>query len=283
VTLPSIQLRPGVNVDEAIRLLEEQAENLHGKAFPPGVSGATNKQTNYVNAVTAAETRLRSILSMHDAAALFDGPRHRDICSMTPGEQLHQMISAEVDAQAVRIGTLAIELKNTRNLFAENATCLVLDSSFYIEHPEKLEDVDFHKLAGSTRAVKVLIPMVVVDELDGLKRNRDRDRRWRAASSLAVIDRVIEEPPAPGILHAGQSVLPEVRGPVWLQIVIDPPDHVRLPIPDDEIVDRCVACQPYSGPITVVTYDTGQSQRARAARLDVRKLRNEPEQPSEES
>ena len=48
-----------------------------------------------------------------------------------------------------------------------------------------------------------------------------------------------------------------------------------MPINDDEIVDRCVACQPYAGPVTVVTYDTGQSTRARSAGLKVRKLKHD--------
>jgi hypothetical protein len=50
--------------------------------------------------------------------------------------------------------------------------------------------------------------------------------------------------------------------------------HVRLPIPDDEIIDRAVAAQALAGkPVTLVTYDSGQSTRGRRAGLRVRKLR----------
>jgi len=49
--------------------------------------------------------------------------------------------------------------------------------------------------------------------------------------------------------------------------------HVRLPITDDEIIDRVLAVQPLAGrKITLLTYDTGQSTRARNAGLQVRKL-----------
>ena len=56
-------------------------------------------------------------------------------------------------------------------------------------------------------------------------------------------------------------------------MVFDPPGHVRLPINDDEIIDRALTIQPLVGrPVTLLTYDTGQSTRARNAGLRVKKL-----------
>lgn len=58
-----------------------------------------------------------------------------------------------------------------------------------------------------------------------------------------------------------------------LQLLFDPPGQVRLPIKDDEIVDRALAVEPLAGrKITLLTYDTGQSTRARNAGLQVVKL-----------
>lgn len=48
----------------------------------------------------------------------------------------------------------------------------------------------------------------------------------------------------------------------------DLPGHVRLPIMDDEIVDRALAVQILSGKdVTFLTYATGQAMRARKAGL----------------
>lgn len=56
-----------------------------------------------------------------------------------------------------------------------------------------------------------------------------------------------------------------------IEIVFDPPGHVRLPI--NEIIDRILAIQPLADrPVMLVTYDTGQSTRARATGVDVKKL-----------
>ena len=47
-------------------------------------------------------------------------------------------------------------------------------------------------------------------------------------------------------------------GEVVIEILLDPPGHVRLPIADDEIISRILASEPLAGrPIILVTYDTG--------------------------
>lgn len=180
------------------------------------------------------------------------------------------MISAEIDTQSDRFDSLAAELDFARRLFDGAGTCLVPDTSFFIEHDKKIEEVDFHELTQSSGPVRLLIPMVVIDELDRLKRGAKSTVRWRAGYSVAVIDRVIADPPLPGILRAREQMPP--RGEVTLQAVLDPHGHRRMPINDDEIVDRCLACRPYAQSLTLLTYDTGQSTRARAAGLKVTKL-----------
>jgi hypothetical protein len=268
VTLPSIELRPNARLDVAIALLRELATNYRNTVPPDGLPAEIRDA--YVLGATNAESRLRTILGTRDAAAFFDGPRQRDICSMAPGSQLLPMISTEVDTLSERFARLADELEFTRQLFEGASTCVAPDTSFYIEHGQKLDDIDFHDLAQDPGPVRVLIPMIVVDELDGLKRASSSKTRWRAGYTVAVIDRVIANPPWAGIHHPKQHMPP--RGEVTFQIVLDPPGHQRMPINDDEIVDRCLACQPFAGNLTVITYDTGQSTRARAAGLQVTKL-----------
>jgi predicted ribonuclease YlaK len=121
------------------------------------------------------------------------------------------------------------------------------------------------------------VPIVVVDELDGLKKSKNPRERWRARYTLAVIDRVLVDPAVPGRLAPedfsvlGKGGIP--RGAVTMELVFDPPGHSRLPINDDELVDRALALQPLAGrDITLLTYDTGQSTRARGAGLKATKL-----------
>ena len=59
--------------------------------------------------------------------------------------------------------------------------------------------------------VTVLVPMVVVDELDRLKESKDRQTRWRARYALAVLDRLFADGPGRARLRKGMS-----GGAVWL-------------------------------------------------------------------
>jgi hypothetical protein len=66
------------------------------------------------------------------------------------------------------------------------------------------------------------------------------------------------------------------RSEVTIEMVFDPPGHTRLSITDDEIIDRALAVESLAGrKVTLLTYDTGQSTRARNAGLQVLKLRQE--------
>jgi len=193
---------------------------------------------------------------------------------MAPGAQLPAMIHSSLDGWSRHFEQLADGIDSTRALFEGAAVYLVPDTSFYIGHPEKFETLDFHALVGRQAAIRVLIPMVVIDELDHLKdRGPSQHVRWRARHTVAVIDNAMSDPPV-GILHDATSSPP--RGAVTLQVLFDPPGRVRLPINDDEIIDRCVASMPFADEITLVTYDTGQSTRARMAGLKVRKLTHDP-------
>ena len=52
------------------------------------------------------------------------------------------------------------------------------------------------------------------------------------------------------------------RSEVSSELVFDPSGHVRLPIDDDEIIDRALAIEPLAdGKVTLLTYDTGQFTR----------------------
>lgn len=157
---------------------------------------------------------------------------------------------------------------------------VVADSSFYIQHTDRFEVADFGALlpAREGEAIHLLFPMVVIDELDTLKQHGKSHTRWRAGHTLAVLDRLLTSS-SQGFFHArgtagidGQVATRDVS----VEIVLDPPGHTRLPINDDEIIDRAKAIEALAArPLTLLTYDTGQATRARQATLNVVKLRTE--------
>jgi len=182
-------------------------------------------------------------------------------------------LTQRVDAFEAAIKALNAQIER----WSRPGVFAVADTSVYIEHEDKLEDLDVRPLLKIWEdPVHLLVPIVVVDELDGLKKSKGHER-WRARYTLAVLDRVFASSTGPAQLTSGDfSVLGSgglPRGEVTIELIFDPPGHVRLPINDDEIIDRALAIQPLAGrDVTLLTYDTGQSTRARAAGLPVRKL-----------
>jgi hypothetical protein len=217
-------------------------------------------------------------------------------------------VDLEVNQRIEAFDTAIRDLDAQIRRWSQYSHFVLPDTGFYIKHPQKLEEADFGPLINVWQSpIHVLVPMVVVDELDRLKEIKDRNVRWRAGYTLAVIDRVFAVTAAPGWLRKGevsttdsmpsdvlQSFPPEIttamaaegiqRSDITMELLFDPPGHVRLPINDDEIVDRAVAVEQLAGrKVTFLTYDTGQSTRARNAGLQVVKLSKDiEEEPTEE-
>ena len=154
------------------------------------------------------------------------------------------------------------------------------DTSFFIKHEQKLEEVDFGPLINVWESdITVLVPIVVVDELDRLKHSHSYTLpSWTGCSKLRPT--VPGSRPVPWYRRRWTHAQPSHH-----RAVLRPAGRVRLPIVDDEIIDRALAIQALADrPVTLLTYDTGQSTRARSAGLQVVKLRkNIGEEPPEAS
>ena len=141
-----------------------------------------------------------------------------------------------------------------------------------------MEVLDFAGMLGLRETpVRLVLPIVVVDELDALKTHRARKHvPYRASYTLAFLDKILDQSGYGVVREEDFSALDTggvPRGRVTAEISFDPPGHVRLPINDDEIVDRALAIQAAMGRnITLVTFDTKMRLRARTAGLKVHKL-----------
>jgi rRNA-processing protein FCF1 len=191
--------------------------------------------------------------------SLLDGVGH--LAGSSQQKLLNGLVSLEIEQRTAALEDALNSLQDQMARWSSGISLLVPDTSFYIKHPTKLLDVDFAALTGITGPVRVLFPMVVVDELDRLKETRDKHVRWRAGYTLAILDKLLDD---------------GTDGPHEVEVQFDPPGHTRLPIPDDEIIDRALAARAIAaGPVQLVTYDTGQAMRAKAADMPVLKLRTD--------
>jgi rRNA-processing protein FCF1 len=285
-----VTLQPGVSrgqLRDSLRAALSDVVNLRGGGGPDTAYG---RLLAYLEWAASTTHRLGNQISSADLdrlvltrgyERLLAGIGNMTATDVHVQRIVNGLVARELAERAAAFNDALMALEGQIQRWPRLGTFIVPDSSFYIHHPKKLEEADFALLVGARgQPIHVLVPIVVIDELDKLKESRvDKHVRWRAGYTLAVLDRVFASGVAPARLRAEDSSalrsggIPQ--GEVTIELLFDPPDHVRLPINDDEIIDRCLAAQPLAArDVMLITYDTGQSTRARAAGLQVTKLRS---------
>jgi len=185
-------------------------------------------------------------------------------------------LELEIDDRLAELDIVQRSLQVEVTRWATGKVLVVLDTNVYL-HEQKIETLDLAAiLQVREERIHVLVPMVVVDELDRLKQHSRDAIRWRAGYTLSFLDRHLNGSSLQGRIREedfsalSQGGIP--RGEITAEVVLDPKQHRRLPIADDEIVDRAIAIQGIAGQtVHLVTFDTGMAMRARAAGLTVHK------------
>lgn len=285
---------PGADRDhllETLSAVQIEVGNLQGPFNGP----AYGRLVAYLRWATSAARRLRNLVRPEDVTRLVLTRRHDALLSgaaagLAGSHQeafLNDLVSLELEERVADLNEAVAELRQRKDRWGGAGIFVVADSSAYIQHETKLLEWDFRKLCGvREEPIHLLVPMVIVDELDGLKQTKERERRWRAAYTLAVFEKHLTAGLSSAVIKdedyspLDSGGIPS--GQVSVEVLYDPPGHVRLPINDDEIVDRAVAVQLLAGrSVRLLTYDTGQAMRARAAGLHVIKLRHPAEDEAE--
>ncbi|KJK34246.1 hypothetical protein UK15_37020 [Streptomyces variegatus] len=269
------------NIREALRNAHTAAINLAGAAGP---ETAFSRLMRYLNWITDTAGTLRHQISSKDIDRLLLTPRYQLLlssCGTLAGSAQERLVNGltnlevteriQAFEEALEALTVQIERWTGRELF------VVADSSFYVQNPDRLSEVDLHQVLKlpPDADIRLLFPIVVVDELDGLKESGKHRSRWCALHTLGHLDEVLNGCTFGVLREADKSGEPASwRGEVNVEIVLDQPGHVRLPIADDEIIDRAVAVQSLAArEVRLLTCDTGQHTRGRAAGLQVTKVK----------
>jgi len=165
------------------------------------------------------------------------------------------------------------------NRWTPDAHPVVVDTSVFIHHPDKIRDIAYAELLGlRSTPVRLVVPRVVVDELDRLKESGNQHIRWRAGHTLGVLDELLHSPRSrvtirePDDFNAVIDSGGMPREKVTIEVLFDDVHHIRLDDNDDEIIDRALAVQAYAGlPVRLLTMDTSMALRARMLDLRVAK------------
>jgi len=127
--------------------------------------------------------------------------------------RLNAMLDREVQAWVRRLDKVIAELTAQKRLAERRGQPVVLDTSVLMEAPP-LMSFDWHSLDPSVAStpVRLIVPILVVEELDELLHNRQAERRQKArAATRTLLDlhrsRPKEPAPLPGKPHVTIEVL----------------------------------------------------------------------------
>ncbi|MFJ2477202.1 PIN domain-containing protein [Streptomyces sp. NPDC087659] len=274
--------RPGAdrrNIREALRKAQSTATGLQSA----GPETAFSRLLRYLNWATDTASLLRHQISDADIDQLVLTRRYQGLltgCGTLAGSAQERLVNGlvnlEVDERVRALEEALDKLNQQIERWSGREWFVVADSSFYIHNQDRLSEADLHEVLGLPpgEQIRLLFPIVVVDELDGLKDAGKHQARWRASHTLGLLDSTLGGGTFGVLRHADTSGEPATwRGEVNVEIVLDQPGHVRLPIADDEIIDRAVAIQALAArEVRLLTCDTGQHTRGRAAGLKVTKV-----------
>jgi hypothetical protein len=218
---------------------------------------------------------LRYVLRPGDVDRLVVTPRHWALHALDPAAHLGAaaLVQLELDTRQDELQAAVDALDRLlARRSAHRGALVVADTNVYLHRPEPFDRIDWSGLLPGLdhTGVHLLVPLVVVDELDRQKQGRsdrrvvrdgDETVRTRARTTIRTLEDLFADP------GAVATVRPEPE-PVRAELLVDPAGHVRLPSADAEIVDTARAAQDlYGSPVTVVARDTGMVFRARAAGL----------------
>jgi hypothetical protein len=198
-------------------------------------------------------------------------------------KNINALISLEILERNRELGQVINELSSDLIGWGKvNGSLILADTNVYLHHEKIFSEVPWRDLLDAAgRDAHLIIPILIVNELDGKKRTgqgtvsetNDESVRTRARKSLNLIDEIFRKP----LQEVELTLRNSAFGLVTASIFMDSRDHVRIMHSDSELVDRALALQNFTGrDITIITFDTGMALRARMANLKVINLTKMP-------
>jgi len=199
----------------------------------------------------------------------------------------HEIAQRRTDLEAERKELAWIIDDNRRNRMKSVA---VLDTNVVMEHHSDFAGLAWHSIVQvfPHDTVRVVIPILVIDELDKLKRSqgsvtkggKTSPRRSVARQALRSLSRMFQSPEM--IIPIDRRDKDGFTEPATLELLMDPPGHVRLDNPDAEIRDRALSFGAYVASTTLVTYDLGNQFAAQLVGLNTHRLTDEEDEALKE-
>ena len=273
-----LKLIPGASPRDAAAALREralEARNILGAAHTGG-----GMLRAYLQYALDSVRQLDNHFVASDVRRLIQTRRYWSLQSSTDGvavDLIPSVILEEVSDKSRDLEAAALRLESDHARW-QRGRLVVPDTSALIHGPKVWDWDPAADLGFRDSSVHIVVPIQVLDELDDLKEATKQHTRNRARRTLNWLNMKMGNQQSVLLRRGGAEESDEgliVRGDVYLDVLLDDPGHQRLPIADDEIVDRAAAVEAVAGhAVTLVTNDHGQAYRAGFASIQVEMVKN---------
>lgn len=243
-------------------------------AFVNGFVGtAAEALESYQRKSVQLSKTLEFIFSFDDVQKMILTRRHWLLMQLSVngnGPTVNDLIHAETTERQRYFETLVQDYTQMQSAWSATSTrLLVADTNVYEHNEDYWDEIDWAALAGAND-IRLLVPNVVVRELDSHKRSDRKNKvsdtnpelvRTRARVSTRRLREKFDAP---------DDVESLAKPGATAELLIDSPSHVPIADPDAEIIDRALAVRWFTQqPVTLVTGDGNMQFSASAAGLHV--------------
>ncbi len=248
-----------------------------------GANSPAEQIDKYLSWVVDAARILGTTVRRSDLDRLLYTPRYwATLANPIPAPSVLKAVHQEVYERLVHLDEVRAEAAALRDHWAPSPRgthVVVPDTGILLHHtlggePANIDSIDWRAMipVRTFDEVRVVIPIVVVDELEGIKDKRKDDLGRQARRVVNQLFTWFENRPTQPYELATAS---NTSGAVCIELLADERGHARLPRNDDELVDRAVAVRDVqAAPVHFLSYDTGAVLRAKVAGLNGRRLRD---------
>ena len=193
------------------------------------------------------------------------------------------LLLRERDVWTERLHDAAWDLEQLEAFVNRPGRVAVLDTSAFIEGgdfwkqdwPTIIHANDNSAIGTGSLAVRLLVPIIVIEEMDNQKRHPNKRVAAAARQALSHLWQLPREPSGARRLNSRATV----------EILLDERSRVRLPVNDTEIVDRAVYLRDLFAPRRVYLVAGDYSMLFRGEEMELQPIQvgdrdPKPEQPS---
>lgn len=256
-----LYLLPGIDPEEAARVLKKQiqrAENITPSSV--GADSVFHMREEYVSWVEDTELQMHYLTNDHEAMSMLETPRYRAIREF--GEATARpwpYLQAEIRSQTSLLAQLLedLEARVARARMASGAM-VVLDTNTLVEY-QPPDSIPWPDLLG-VPAVRLILPLRVVEELDSMKYSDRARRREKVRRVIPQLKAALGPGGEPREICAG----------VTLEVAVDPGPRRRPVDADEEVLATCEELGQLSGAeVSLASADIAIQLRAAARSIDV--------------